>query len=198
MWRRPAVNAYVDSWVAPRMRAQFGVSRYMLSTVSAEMVNTLVTETRGSARRTGSTSLLWINGRDVRTAWHEQLLTGSTAPPERAPGRSGVDHQPRFRAVIRLATSRPGAWSSSRSFMIRSEHRTRQPHPGLADWIRSHPGRHDQGFTGMTFQRSMYALAGGVEQFQHGSDDGRYMGGMCSRVADPVRPYFGGGPHVSA
>jgi len=44
MWRGdPSINAYVDGWVAPRMREQFGISVQAVESQGPELVNTLAT-----------------------------------------------------------------------------------------------------------------------------------------------------------
>jgi len=65
----------------------------------------------------------------------------------------------------------------------------------LAAWVRTHPGRftHDQQFTGMTFLKSvMYGLAGGVEHFQGGFDEARYLRGrrLLFDWLVSIRPFF--------
>lgn len=199
MWRGdPAVNAYVDHWVAPRVRSQFGIEVHAVDGQGAEMVNTLVTEREAQPGRAGSTSLLWINGETFAQLRHEQLLSGPWST--RLPNASLVDTGSPI--VSRDFEQDPAGyespWGMVQFALIYDPQRTPDPPtsiPSLADWIRSHPGRftHDQGFTGLTFLKGlMYALAGGVEHFQHGFDEGRYTQGRDVLFAwlTSVRPYF--------
>jgi len=59
MWRGdPAINAYVDGWVAPRMRESFGIDVRAVDAQGPELVNALVTEREATGERDGTASLL--------------------------------------------------------------------------------------------------------------------------------------------
>jgi putative spermidine/putrescine transport system substrate-binding protein len=80
MWRGdPSINAYVDGWVAPRLRDEYGITLEAIEGQGAELVNALVTEREARGSRPGTASLLWINGETFAALRAEQLLSGPWA-----------------------------------------------------------------------------------------------------------------------
>ena len=198
MWRGdPSVNAYVDGWIAPRLRERYGVTLRAVEGQGPELVNQLVVE-REAGRRSGTASLVWINGETFANLRRERLLAGPWAG--RLPNAAYVDSASPI--VSRDFEQDPAGfespWGRVQFALIHDTVRT--PHPPrtvveLAMWIRAHPGRftHDQGFTGTTFLKIvMYALNGGVAHFQGGFDSTRYVGAGDRMFAwlDSLRPYF--------
>ena len=89
MWRGdPSINAYVDGWVAPRLRERFGITLHAVEGQGPELVNQLVVE-REARVRAGSASLLWINGETFSNLRREGLLAGPWAG--RLPNARAVD-----------------------------------------------------------------------------------------------------------
>ncbi|MEP7118802.1 MAG: hypothetical protein ABI880_14530, partial [Acidobacteriota bacterium] len=90
MWRGdPAINAYVDSWVAPRVKAQYGIEVRAVDGQGPELVNTFVTEREARPGRSGTTSLVWINGETFAQLRQERLLGGPWAT--RLPNADMID-----------------------------------------------------------------------------------------------------------
>lgn len=182
MWRGdPAVNAYVDGWVVPRMRDSFGVDVRAVDGQGAELVNSLVLEREAAPGRPGTASLVWINGDTFAQLRRENLLAGPWSG--RLPNAGLVDTASPI--ISRDFEQDPAGfespWGMVQFALIYDPARTPSPPhtvPQLADWIRAHPGRftHDQQFTGITFLKVvMYAVSGGVERLQGGFDETRYM-----------------------
>jgi putative spermidine/putrescine transport system substrate-binding protein len=182
MWRGdPAINAYVDGWVAPRMRDQYGVTVAAVEGQGPELVNILATEREALAGAPGTTSLVWINGETFAQLRSEDLLDGPWT--DALPNTRLVDSSSSI--VSRDFEQDPAGyespWGLVQFALIYDSARTPAPPtsvPALARWIEEHPGRftHDQQFTGMTFLKTvMYALAGGVEPFQGGFDEAQYL-----------------------
>ena len=199
MWRGdPSINAYVDTWVAPRMRERFGISVEAVEGQGPELVNVLATEREARPGRPGTTSLVWINGETFAQLKSEGLLDGPWA--DSLPNAPLVDRTSPI--VSRDFEQDPAGyespWGMVQFALIYDPVRTPHPPqsiPALAAWIREHPGRftHDQQFTGMTFLKSvMYGLAGGVEAFQGGFDEARYREGRDRLFAwlAAIRPAF--------
>lgn len=199
MWRGdPAINAYVDGWIAPRMREQYGVTVEAVEGQGPELVNTLATERTALAGRPGSTSLVWINGETFAQLRAENLLAGpwTRVLPNTALVDSGSSIISRDFEQDPAGYESP--WGMVQFALIYDAARTPNPPTSLAalaEWIRQHPGRftHDQQFTGVTFMKSvMYGLSGGVQAFQGGFDDARYVQGRDRLFAwlNAVRPSF--------
>jgi len=195
MWRGDgSINRYVDDWIAPRMRAQYGIEVQAVEGQGAELVNTLVTEREAGG--TGTASLMWINGETFAQLRRENLLAGPWA--DRLPNAAMADLQSPIvgRDFEQALDGYESPWGMVQFALIYDPARTPDPPrsiPALAAWIRSHPGRftHDQQFTGVTFLKTlMYGLSGGVERFQGGFDEARYQHGWArlSEWLEEVRP----------
>ncbi|MEP6991093.1 MAG: hypothetical protein ABJA80_09210, partial [bacterium] len=153
MWRGdPSINAYVDDWVAPRLRDRYGISLRAVEGQGPELVNQLVVE-REAGRGKGSASLLWINGETFGNLRRERLLAGPWSA--RLPSAAYVDSASPI--IMRDFEQDPAGyespWGRVQFALIYDTIRTPAPPRSfteLAGWIRAHPGRftYDQGFTG--------------------------------------------------
>ncbi len=181
MWRGdPSINAYVDGWVAPRLRDRYGVTLRAVEGHGPELVNQLVIE-REAGRHRGSASLLWINGETFGNLQRERLLAGPWSA--RLPSAAYVDSTSPI--VMRDFEQAPAGyespWGRVQFTLIYDSLRTPEPPRSfteLARWIRAHPGRftYDQGFTGTTFLKMlMYAEGGGAASFAGGFDSTHYF-----------------------
>ncbi|HXG69848.1 MAG TPA: ABC transporter substrate-binding protein [Gemmatimonadaceae bacterium] len=198
MWRGdPSINSYVDDWVSPRLASQYGVALRAVEGQGPEIVNQLVTE-REAGRGSGTASLVWINGETFANLRREKLLAGPWAG--RLPHAAYVDSASRIimRDFEQDLAGYESPWGTVQFAMIYDTARTPNPPrtiAELAQWIRKNPGRftHDQGFTGITFLKTMmYALGGGVERFQGGFDSTAYAAGSAAvwQWLESARPYF--------
>jgi putative spermidine/putrescine transport system substrate-binding protein len=184
MWRGdPSINAYVDGWVAPRLRERYGITLNAVEGQGAELVNQLVVEREAGAR--GSADLVWINGETFGNLRREGLLWGPWAG--RLPSARWVDSASAI--VARDFEQDPAGyespWGTVQFALVYDSARTPNPPRSFAElrrWIAAHPGRftHDQQFTGTTFLKMlMYAEGGGVRRFQGGFDEERYRAGSA-------------------
>lgn len=182
MWRGdPSVNAFIDGWVAPRLRERYGIELRAVGGQGAEVVNQLVVEREAGAA--GSADLLWINGETFHNLRETGLLYGPWAG--RLPHAAAVDSAS---PIVRFDSERDPAgmespWGTVQFALIYDTARTPHPPRSVAElgaWIRAHPGRftHDQSFTGTAFLNIlMNALGGGAERFRGGFDGARYREG---------------------
>ena len=198
MWRGdPSINRYVDTWVAPRLKARYGVTLTTAEGQGADLVNALVVE-RDAGRDPGTSSLVWINGEAFANLRRAGLLFGPWAG--RAPNGRYVDSAS---AVIARDFEQDPAgyespWGTVQFALIYDTARTPRPprtYAELGAYVRARPGRfvHDQGFTGLTFLKGlMYARAGGVQRFQGGFRDTTYAAGRAAVFAwlDSTRASF--------
>ena len=73
MWRGdPAVNAYVDGWVASTLAERFDIRLVAVEGRGAELVNQFVVERE--ARAKGGADLVWINGETFHNLMAEESL----------------------------------------------------------------------------------------------------------------------------
>ena len=195
MWRGdPGINAYVDGWVAPRLRERYGITLRAIEGQGPELVNQLVAEREAGAR--GTADLVWINGETFGNLRREGLLWGPWSG--RLPNGAYVDSASPI--VMRDFEQDPAGyespWGQVQFALIYDPARVPDPPQSVAElkrWIVAHPGRftHDQQFTGTTFLKGvMYAVNGGPGSFQGGWDEARFRTGGARLWAwlDSVRP----------
>lgn len=201
IWRKwrgdPAINAFVDGWVAAQLRTRYDITLEAVEGQGAELVNQLVLE-RDAGRGRGSASLLWINGETFAQLRAESLLAGPWAGA--LPSTAYVDTASPI--ITRDFEQDPAGfespWGSVQFALIHDTVRTPNPprtFAELASWIEANPGRftHDQGFTGVTFLKMlMYANGGGVDAFAGGFSEERYVRGRAAVFTwlERVRPHL--------
>jgi len=184
MWRGdPSINAFVDQWVAPRVQERHGITLTAVEGQGSEIVNQLVVEREAGSR--GSADLVWINGETFGNLRQESLLDGPWAGS--LPNARYVDSASPI--IMRDFEQDPAGyespWGRVQFALIYDSLRTPDPPrtvAALGHWILAHPGRftHDQQFTGTTFLVILlYALGGGVRQYQGGFDSLRYAEGSA-------------------
>jgi putative spermidine/putrescine transport system substrate-binding protein len=182
MWRGdPSVNAFVDGWVAPRLRELHHIELVAVDAQGPQMLNQLSVERQ--ARATGGADLLWINGETFHNLRAADLLLGPWAG--HLPNARWVDGASDI--IARDFEQDPAGyespWGRVQFALIYDTVRTPDPPRTIAElgeWIDRNPGRftHDQSFTGTTFHKILlYALNGGVSTFQGGFDESRYAQG---------------------
>ena len=198
MWRGdPLINAFVDKWVAPRVLAKYGVRVEAVSGQGNELVDQLSVE-KESGTKTGTASLLWINGETFGALRARQLLGGPWS--QVLPAAALVDSTSPI--ISRDFEQDPAGYESPygtvQMALIYDSARTPQPPRSLSElstWVRAHPGRftYDQSFTGITFLKgAMYALNGGVDRFKGGFDSTKYVAARGKLFAwlDSLKPFL--------
>jgi putative spermidine/putrescine transport system substrate-binding protein len=196
MWRGdPAVNAFVDQWVAPRLLAQYGVTLQPVNGQGNELVDQLTVEQEAGVT-TGSASLLWINGETFSALRARQLLGGPWS--QVLPAAALVDSSSPIisRDFEQDPAGYESPWGTVQLALIYDSARTPQPPrtgAELAAWIRAHPGRftYDQSFAGITFLKGLlYRFGGGVDNLRGGFDSTRYITARTGLFAwlDSLKP----------
>lgn len=191
MWRGdPSINAYVDSWVAPRLSARYGITINPVDAQGPGILNQLAVEQQAQhGAGSGSTDLVWINGETFYNLRKSGLLFGPWAG--RLPNARFVDSSSAIiaRDFEQTPAGYESPWGTVQFALIYDTVRTPSPPRSVAelsDWIRAHPGRftYDQSFTGVTFLNIlMYALDGGARHFEGGFNAAKYAEGS-GRVWD--------------
>ena len=198
MWRGdPAINTFVDKWVAPRLLSQYGITLQAVNGQGNELVDQLTVEQEAGAT-TGTASLLWINGETFGALRARQLLGGPWS--QVLPATAAVDSSSLI--ISRDFEQDPAGfespWGTVQLAMIYDSARTPLPPRTTAEltsWIRAHPGRftYDQSFAGITFLKGiLYALNGGVDTFRGGFDSTRYVASRTRLFAwlDSLKPFL--------
>ena len=198
MWRGdPSINAFIDDWVAPRVREQFGVTLQAVNGQGNELVDQLSVERQANAT-TGAASLLWINGETFGALHARKLISGPWS--QVLPSAALVDSASPIisRDFEQDPAGYESPWGTVQLAMIYDSTRTPQPPRTLAElaaWIRTHPGRftYDQSFAGITFLKgALYALNGGSATYAGGFDSTKYVAGRARLFAwlDSLKPFL--------
>lgn len=198
MWRGdPSINAFIDNWVAPRVREQYGVTLQTVNGQGNELVDQLTVEQQAHAT-TGTASLLWINGETFGALQARKLIAGPWSNV--LPSAAMVDSASPIisRDFEQDPAGYESPWGTVQLAMIYDSVRTPQPPRSLAElaaWIRAHPGRftYDQSFAGITFLKgALYALNGGAATYAGGFDSTKYVAGRTRLFAwlDSLKPFL--------
>ena len=179
----PGTNAYVNGYVASRVKQLYGVRlRQVPVTDISEVVSKILVEKQAGKNTGGEADLLWINGENFRTAKRFGLLYGPFA--ERLPNQRLVDWS---RPSVYNDFGEPvegmeSPWGSAQVVIAYDSKRTPQPPASMAEllaWIRSQPGRFaypaPPDFTGSVFVRHVfYHVSGDVQLWQGPFDQQRF------------------------
>lgn len=169
MWGgSPAVNAYVNGYVADTLATRYGVKLRQVPVKDiAEIVSKLLVEKQAGKTSAGNVDLMWINGENFRTCKRHSLLHGPFA--DKLPNLQYVDTD---KPSVRNDFGEPvegleSPWGSAQMVMIHDTARIPEPPrsvPALIEWIRAHPGRFaypaPPDFTGSVFVRHLFYHAG--------------------------------------
>ncbi|MGJ7918957.1 ABC transporter substrate-binding protein [Neobacillus sp. LXY-4] len=70
------INRYIDEWVAPNLKEEYGVivKRYPMD--ATEFINKLLSEKKAD-KASGEMDVIWVNGENFKTAKEKGLLLGS-------------------------------------------------------------------------------------------------------------------------
>jgi putative spermidine/putrescine transport system substrate-binding protein len=178
-----STNAYVNGYVAPRVRALYGIKlRQVPIKDIAEVVSKILIEKQAGKKQGGEVDLMWINGENFRTAKRNDLLYGPFA--DLLPNQNLVDWN---RPSVAHDFGEPvqgfeSPWGSAQVVMIYDSSRIHDPPQTVGDllvWIEKHPGRFaypaPPDFTGSVFVRHIfYHVAGAVNSWQGKFDEQRF------------------------
>jgi len=179
----PATNAYVNGYVAPRVKELYGITLRQVPVKDiAEVVSKILVEKQAGKNEGGEVDLMWVNGENFRTCKRNGLLFGPFA--ELLPNQKLVDwSRPSvYNDFGEAVQGLESPWGSAQVVMIYDAGRTPAPPQTMGDllnWIRSHPGRFTYpappDFTGSVFLRHVfYHAAGDVESWQGDFDEARF------------------------
>lgn len=171
----PLINAYMRNYVAAELQRRHGITLELIGVHGQALVNRLLVDLE-TGRSVGDLDLVWINGATFYQLRQLQALYGPFT--ERLPNNQYIDWQNPF---IGLDFQQPVAgyecpWGNVQLALIFDSERLTEPPQTveqLAAWIRAHPGRFtlDNGFTGMTFLKSLLSAFAGGREVLHGPFD---------------------------
>jgi putative spermidine/putrescine transport system substrate-binding protein len=197
----PATNAYVNGYVAPRVKELYGITLRQVPVKDiADVVGKLLVEKQAGRTAGGDVDLMWINGENFRTCKRFGLLYGPFA--DRLPHQRLVDWN---KPSVRNDFGEPvdgleSPWGSAQVVMIYDSKRIPDPPRSMAallDWARRHPGRFTYpappDFTGSVFVRHVfYHAAGDVAAWQGPLDELRFEAAAATtyRTLKDLAPFL--------
>jgi putative spermidine/putrescine transport system substrate-binding protein len=197
----PATNAYVNGYVAPRVKELYGITLRQVPVKDiADVVGKLLVEKQAGRAAGGEVDLMWINGENFRTCKRFGLLYGPFA--DRLPHQRLVDWS---KPSVRNDFGEPvegleSPWGSAQVVMIYDSKRIPDPPRSMAallDWARRHPGRFaypaPPDFTGSVFVRHVfYHAAGDVAAWQGPLDERRFEAAAAAtyRTLKELAPFL--------
>jgi putative spermidine/putrescine transport system substrate-binding protein len=197
----PATNAYVNGYVAPRVKELYGIILRQVPVKDiADVVGKLLVEKQAGRAAGGDVDLMWINGENFRTCKRFGLLYGPFA--DRLPHQRLVDGN---KPSVRNDFGEPvegleSPWGSAQVVMIYDSKRAPDPPRSMAallEWVRRHPGRFTYpappDFTGSVFVRHVfYHAAGDVAAWQGPLDEQRFEAAAAAtyRTLKEIAPFL--------
>lgn len=193
----PLINAYMRDYVAPKIANQFNIQLELVGGSGNEIVHKLMVELE-AGRSQGDIDLVWINGENFYKLRQLKALYGPFT--DKLPNNRYIDWDNPF---IRVDFQQPVEgyecpWGNVQLAIIYESSRVSHPPKNkeeLLEWVKHNPGRFtlDNGFTGMTFLKSLlYDFAGGSDSLDGPFDEAKYK--MASErlwaYLNELKPYL--------
>ncbi len=168
------INRWVDKWVAPRLKQQYGVTLKRQATNDpVETINKLVSE-KQAGRKAGSIDLVWINGENFKMAKAAGTLAGPFTA--RLPAFRQYYDQTSPDITHDFGTAVEGfeaPYGKAQFVFVYDSAKVKTPpqtFAALLAWVKQNPGRFTYpappDFTGSAFVRQVvYATTGGPAQY---------------------------------
>jgi len=198
MWQGdPYINAYMNTYVVPEVKKQFGVDLRLAGGQGSAIVSALMAE-KQAGKTDSDLDMMWING---ETFYQLRQLDALYGPfTDRLPNARYIDFTNRF---IGYDFGQPvdgyeAPWGNVQMCLIYDSVRTPEPPRNLAaleTYVKAHPGTFTLGtdFTGMTLLKSFLTeLAGGEKTLAGAFDEEKYRRYSAQLWAylNRVKPYF--------
>ncbi len=181
MWQGdPLINAYMQQYVAPAVKEQFGITLDIASGQGNIIVQSLMTELE--AQKTNSElDLAWINGETFYQLRQIDALYGPWT--DKLPNAQFIDFKNPF---INTDFQQPVngyecPWGNVQMTLIYNSEFVKEPprtREALAAFVKAHPGKFtfDTQFTGLTFLKSLLIdMAGGGTALHGDFDEEKYQ-----------------------
>jgi len=174
-----ATNSYVDEWVTPRLKEEYGVAleRAPVSD-TADVVNKLLNE-KQVGKEEGTVDLVWINGENFYTGSQADLWFGPWA--NKLPNAKYIawDSPQINRDFGYPVEGYEAPWSQAQFVMVYDSARVDDPPRNMEElmvWVEDNPGRFTYpappDFTGNAFvEQAFYQITGRIGSYQKSFDE---------------------------
>lgn len=167
MWKGdPIINKYMETWVVPVLKKEYGITLEIVSGQGNQIVSTLMTELE-AGRKESEVDVVWINGETFYQLRQINALYGPFT--DKLPNNKYVDWKNPFISLDfqQRVDGYECPWGNVQMAWIYNSEKVPEPPrdmESLESWLRENPGKFtlSNDFTGMTVLKSWYnQIAGG-------------------------------------
>lgn len=195
------INQYIDEWVAPRLKEQFGIDLERVPMDAPEFLKKLNNEKKASQRE-GNMDIIWINGENFKNAKMNELLFGPFAEAlpnvEEYVDTEALDVQYDFGTAVK---GMEAPWGKVQFVFQYDEAKVPNPpetFEELKKWIKDNPGKFTypdaSDFTGNAFLRQVfYHSVGDVQKLLDKGYDEQFAAKNSAKMWDylnEIEPYL--------
>ncbi|HSJ37004.1 MAG TPA: ABC transporter substrate-binding protein [Planococcus sp. (in: firmicutes)] len=169
------INRYLDEWVAPRLKEDYGVDLNRVPMNDAQDIINQLLDEKTAGKTSGSMDIIWINGENFKAAKDNELLWGDFTG--QLP--NFIEYVDPDAPEIAEDFGEPvegleAPWGKAQFVFVHDKDKSENPPKSmdeLADWVQENPGQFTYpalpDFTGSAFVRHvLYETTGGFEQYQ--------------------------------
>lgn len=174
-------NQYIDNWVAPRLKKEYGVTLHRVSVNDTQdIINQLISD-KQAGKSQDNIDIGWINGENFLQAQKDHLLWGPFVDRLSNYKKYIDGNSPAIKYDFGQPTNGYEApWQSAQFVFIYNSKYVKNPPKSmtqLAQWVKKHPGKFTYpappDFTGSAFLRmALYETTGGYKQYMKPLDKG--------------------------
>ena len=174
------INDYLDEWVAPRMKEEYGIELKRVPMNDAQDIINQLLDEKVAGKTDGSMDIVWINGENFKAAKENGLLWGDF-----------TGQLPNFNDYVDAEAPEvsedfgepveglEAPWGKAQFVLVHDENEFGNPPRSmseLAEWVKQNPGQFTYpappDFTGSAFVRQvLYETTGGHEQYRQPAAD---------------------------
>lgn len=167
------INRFMDRWVAPRLREQYGITLVRTPIDITEVLQKLQAEKQAAGGKNGTIDIIWVNGENFKNARDNGLL-----------GAPFTEQLPNYQAFVDpkdtgydFGTPTEGLeapWGKVQFVFLYDAAKLPDPprsFEALKQWVKNNPGKFTypevEDFTGNAFVRHVLYRYAGVENLLH-------------------------------
>jgi putative spermidine/putrescine transport system substrate-binding protein len=195
------INEYMDEWVAPRLKEEYGVTLTRTPMDTGDILNKLLTEKQAN-KETGTIDIIWVNGGNFKNAKENNLLLGSFV--SKLPSYNTYVDTESLDINYDFGTSVDGLeapWGKVQFvFLYDSAKVTNPPSTfvGLKEWVEANPGKftypNATDFTGNAFLRHvLYESVGDPQELLDRGYDEEFVDTNSEEMwtyLNDIKPYL--------
>ncbi|WP_284693566.1 ABC transporter substrate-binding protein, partial [Anoxybacillus kestanbolensis] len=195
------INHYMDEWVAPKLKKQYGITLERIPMDTHEILQKLLNEKKAEKEK-GTIDIIWINGENFKNAKENDLLFGPIT--NKLPNFQKYIDAHSLNIQYDFGTAVDGLeapWGKVQFVFLYDANKISQPPRTFAElkhWIKEHPGKftypEPTDFTGNAFLRHLlYESVGGSEKLLERGYDPQFVKNKAEKMwtyLNEIKPYL--------